>query len=134
MNIQPSIVNLPSNPDSPNINPFQTSSSNDDEDDDMALGDEAAGGVVENISDEDGHVSRSINVSPNMDDDADIPELITQKSLQTPPLTPKTNIIDQSIASINENNSRHNSYNYDPHDRPSINFASIKLNTVCVSF
>jgi hypothetical protein len=74
MNIQPSIVNLPSNPDSPNINPFQTSSSNDDEDDDMALGDEAAGGVVENLSDEDGHVSRSINVSPSVDEDSDTQE------------------------------------------------------------
>ncbi len=116
------------------ITPGLLSALNDDDDDDMALGDEAGGDLHENISDEEGQVSRSINVSPNMDDDADIPELITQKSLQTPPLTPKTNIIDQSIASINENNSRHNSYNYDPYKRQAINVSSINLDTVCVSF
>ncbi|CAM4747662.1 unnamed protein product [Rotaria magnacalcarata] len=58
-----------------------------DDDDDMPLGDEAGAGFSGAMSDDDGHVSHSLNVSPTMDDDDDVPELIDQKTLQTPPLT-----------------------------------------------
>ncbi|CAF3328850.1 unnamed protein product [Rotaria socialis] len=59
----------------------------DDDDDDMPLGDEAGDGFPGTMSDDDGHVSHSLNVSPTMDDDDDVPELIDQKTLETPPLT-----------------------------------------------
>lgn len=81
---------------------------NDDDDDDgMVLGDEAGAGILGNMSDEEGNLSPNLNVSPTIDDDDDddgAPELVDQKPLQTPPLTPTTrqtlnsNIIDQRIA------------------------------------
>jgi len=54
-----------------------------DDEDDMALGDEASPHLVRNLSDEEDHVSHSINVSPTIDEDSDTQELITQKSLPT---------------------------------------------------
>ena len=62
-----------------------------DDDDEMALGDEASG-LIGNMSDDDGNNSHSMNVSPTMEDDNDdaIPELVDQKTLRTPPLTPTT--------------------------------------------
>ncbi|CAF2074275.1 unnamed protein product [Rotaria magnacalcarata] len=56
------------------------------DDDDMALGDEAGGGLVEDPSDEEGRASRSITVSPTVDDDPDIQESIYPKPLDTPPM------------------------------------------------
>jgi len=104
----PARQNISSNPDSP-TDRFQILSSHDD-DEDMALGDEAGVGLAENLSDEEGHISRSIDVSPTMDDDCDAPELIKQKPLQTPPITPlskQNSLIDQSIAfTINGDNKR----------------------------
>ncbi|CAF0950852.1 unnamed protein product [Rotaria sordida] len=85
---------------------------NDDDDDDMALGDEASAGFTGNMSDDDGHISHNLNVSPTMDDD-DPPELIDQKPLRTPPLTPPTKQIitsstidETTIYTINDNNNR----------------------------
>ncbi|CAF2993598.1 unnamed protein product [Rotaria socialis] len=66
-------------------NQYPISSSHYD-DDDMALGDEAGGGLAENPSDEEGHVSRSINVSPTVDDDSDMQGFIDPKPLETPPM------------------------------------------------
>jgi hypothetical protein len=63
-----------------------------DDDDDMQLGDEADAGLSEHMSDDDGHVSHSFNVSPTAeDDDNEPPELIDQKPLTTPPFSPPTN-------------------------------------------
>ena len=63
---------------------------NDDEDD-MQLGDEADVGLSEHMSDDDGHVSNIFNVSPPAEeDDNDVPELIDQKPLSTPPFSPNT--------------------------------------------
>jgi hypothetical protein len=56
----------------------------------MALGDEAGVSLVENLSDEEEHVLRGINVSPTIDEDSDTQELISQK--------PLTASIDHSIA------------------------------------
>ncbi len=114
----------------------------DDDDDDMDLGDEAGAGLLGNMSDEDGNMSPSLNVSPTNEDEEDgAPELVDQKALQTPPLTPTTtaritmanNIIDQSIAySINE-------HDHDDHQNhlPTISntFSSYKQNSVslCLS-
>lgn len=57
---------------------------NDDDDDDddlMPLGDEAAGDLNENLSDCEGRISRSVNVSPtNSIDDSDIQDSIDPKS------------------------------------------------------
>lgn len=62
-----------------------------DDDDDMQLGDEADAGLSEHMSDDDGHVSHSFNVSPTPeDDDNEPPELIDQKPLTTPPFSPDT--------------------------------------------
>ncbi|CAF1187969.1 unnamed protein product [Adineta steineri] len=60
----------------------------EDDDDDMALGDEAGGDILGNMSDDDGNVSHSLNVSPTMDDDDDnnndeVPALVDQNSLPT---------------------------------------------------
>lgn len=125
--------NSPSTFDDHHTNPFHI---HDDED--MLLGDEAEGNLVGNLSDEDGHVSRSVNVSPTRDDDSDLPELINQKPLQTPPITPlskQNNLIDNSIVLFptienNERNSRsnihHNQINddhkdlYDSYHQPTI--------------
>ena len=64
---------------------------NDDDDDDMQLGDEADVGLSEHMSDDDGHVSHSFNVSPTPeDDDNEPPELIDQKPLTTPPFSADT--------------------------------------------
>ncbi|CAF3097831.1 unnamed protein product [Rotaria sp. Silwood2] len=90
-----------------NINQFQMSSLHDDEDD-MALGDEASGGLVVNISDDEGHVVRSANVSPTNDDDSDVPELSDQKPLDEISIG-QNNKIDQSIAfAMHENNKQDN--------------------------
>ena len=72
-----------------------------DNDDDIALGAEASAGFLENMSDDndDRHNSHSLNVSPTMNDD-DVPELIGQKSLQTPPLTPPTQQTANSKQSV----------------------------------
>jgi hypothetical protein len=86
----------------------------DDDDDDMALGDEAGAGLLGNMSDDDGNLSHSLNVSPTMDDDDDgVPELVDNKPLRTPPLTLTTkrtitsNIIDQHIAyTVHDNYNR----------------------------
>jgi hypothetical protein len=112
----------------------QTLSLNDDEDD-MALGDEAAGGVPDNLSDED---TRSVNVSPNMHENYDTPELIRQKPLQTPPLTPskrsnmKNDFIHQPIIENNTQNPSTN-FSYDQifnNSSRSNNSSSYKQNTV----
>lgn len=82
--------NSPSDLDHQNIHQFHISSAHED-DDEMALGDEAgAGGLEDNLSDDEGHVSRSFNVSPTIDEDADTHIITTQKSF--------TDSIDQSIA------------------------------------
>ncbi|CAF0937621.1 unnamed protein product [Adineta ricciae] len=88
----------------PNTDQFQTSTLNDD-DDDMALGFEAGIGISTNISDEDGRVS------PQMDDDSDVPELINQKPLYTPPTTPllkKDNPLEHGMGFSNRSNFRRN--------------------------
>ena len=98
---------LPTNPDElpPYDDPNHLSSLNENNnDDDIALGDEAGGDL---LSDEDGHISRSINVSPHIDDDSDLPELLTRKSLETPPSTPsnkRTSFIDQTIGLTHDYN------------------------------
>ncbi|CAF0818380.1 unnamed protein product [Adineta ricciae] len=89
----------------PDVDQFQTSTINDDDDDDMALGFEAGIGISTNISDEDGRVS------PQMDDDSDVPELINQKPLYTPPNTPllkKDNPLEHGIGFSNRSNHRRN--------------------------
>ncbi|UJR21886.1 hypothetical protein I4U23_024958 [Adineta vaga] len=93
--------------DEHNTDQFQISTINDDADDDedMALGYEAGGGITTNLSDEEARVS------PTMDNDSDVPELINHKPLQTPPTTPlltKDNPIDQIIAATNRQNGRRN--------------------------
>jgi hypothetical protein len=127
---------------------------NDVDDDDMALGDEAGAGLIGNMSDDDGNISHSLNVSPTMDDDDDgVPELVDRKPLQTPPLTPRTrqtmnsNIIDQRIAyTINENYNQkdfssisNNQPIDDSYDNPNIstisnNYSSYKQNSVKILF
>jgi len=117
----------------------------DDDDDDMALGDEAGAGLLGNMSDDDGNISHSLNVSPTMDDDDDgAPELVDHKPLQTPPLTPTTrptmisNKIDQRIAyTMNENDNEKefssisNGNSYDNNNLPTIsnNYSSYKQNS-----
>jgi hypothetical protein len=145
--------NISSNPDSPyifnghNIDQFQISSSHDD-DEDMALGDEAGVGLAENLSDEEGHISRSIDVSPTMDDDYDAPELIKQKPLQTPPITPlskQNSLIDQSIGLTIDGDNKQNSLStistdddtnnlYDNYNTPRISndFSRNKQTTVSI--
>ena len=60
-------------------------------DDNMELGDEAAVGLMGNMSDDDGHISHSLNVSPTMDDDDDDvdsndpPALVDHQISRTPP-------------------------------------------------
>jgi len=92
MNIDiPPRENSPSGFDHRNIDQFQISSSNDYDEDEMALGDEAGvSGLGENPSEDEGHISRSINVSPTIDEDSDTHQLTTEKSLNDP--------IDHSIA------------------------------------
>ncbi len=100
------------------INPFRNSSSNevDDDEDEMALGDEAGAGLVGNLSDEEGHIVRSLNVSPTMDEeDSDTQELLIQKPLELSEKT--TNIIDHNIAfQINENNQQNHQINDNDND------------------
>jgi hypothetical protein len=116
----------------------------DDDDDDMVLGDEAAAGLIENMSDDDGNISHSLNVSPTMDDgdDEGVPELVDHKPLRTPPLTPTTrqttngNPIDQHTTNrINENSNREDFpsiSNDDPYNHNTIptisnNYSSVKI-------
>ncbi|CAF1219727.1 unnamed protein product [Adineta steineri] len=100
--------NANSDHDNHNIDRFHTSSLNEYDDEDIALGDEAGANFVTNLSDDDGRDPRSLNVSPTMDDDADVPALINLRPLETPPITPlleKSNTIDHSIATAaNKNN------------------------------
>ncbi|CAF3435057.1 unnamed protein product [Rotaria sp. Silwood1] len=84
-----------------------------DDDDDMALGDEASADFTGNMSDDDGHISPSLNVSPTMDDDDnDVPALIEHKPLRTPPLTPtkqtiiRSTIDENIVYTMNDNNNR----------------------------
>lgn len=94
---------------------------NDDDDDEMALGDEASG-LIGNMSDDDGNNSHSMNVSPTMEDDNDdaIPELVDQKTLRTPPLTPTTK--PTKITGSADNRSGYQFMDTDP--RP--NFSTIE--------
>jgi hypothetical protein len=123
----------------------------EDDDDGMALGDEAGVGLIGNMSDDDNNVSHSLNVSPTMDDDEDVPELVDRKPLQTPPLisptkqTINSSIIDQSIAyTMNENYNRkdfsaisNNQPNDDYNDlydnnRLTNNYSSFQQNSVSI--
>jgi hypothetical protein len=93
----PPIIDSSTEFDHENIHQFQISSSNDD-DDEMALGDEAGvGDAGGNLSEEEGRISRSINVSPTVDEDSDTHEISTAKPLNDP--------IDHTIAfQVNDNN------------------------------
>lgn len=93
----------------------------DDDDDEMALGDEAAG-LIGNMSDDDGNNTHSINVSPTMEDDNDdaMPELVDQKQLRTPPLTPLTK--PTRLTGIGDNHGGYRFMNVD--HRP--NFSSVE--------
>jgi hypothetical protein len=101
--------NPPFNSDSPSTFDQHNSSSNDgDDEDDMALGDEAGAGLVENLSEAEGHGSRSINVSPTIDEDSDRQELLNPK--------PLTNSIDQSLAlQMDDDNTKQNQFSNRSH-------------------
>ncbi|CAF4871474.1 unnamed protein product, partial [Rotaria sp. Silwood1] len=75
-------------------NQYQLSSLHDDEDD-MALGDEANGGIVENLSDDEEHIARSGNVSPTNNNDSDTPESNNRKPFE--PTSIKQTIINTTI-------------------------------------
>jgi hypothetical protein len=131
------------------INPGVHDNDGDDDDDDvddMALGDEASAGLLGNMSDDDGNISHSLNVSPTMDDGDDdiVPELIDQKPLRTSPLTSttkqitntNTNTINQHIPyrinnSYNQDHfsSITNDDSYDQHNIPTIsnNYSSVRI-------
>jgi hypothetical protein len=95
------------------------------------------------MSDDDGNISHSLNVSPTMDDgdDEGVPELVDQKPLRTPPLTPTKrqttngNPIDQHTTNrINENSNRDfpSISNDDPYNHNTIptisnNYSSVKI-------
>lgn len=112
----------------------------------MALGDEAAADLLGNMSDDDGNVSRSLNVSPTMDDDDDEPpELVDHKPLLTRPTKQiiNSNTIDRSIAyTINEtynpkdfspiSTNQPNDDLYDNNNIPTMpnNYSSYKQNSV----
>lgn len=63
-----------------------------EDDDDMVLGDEAGAGFAATMSDDDGHASHSLNVSPTIDDDDEPPQLIDQKILGGPSAKPTHHI------------------------------------------
>jgi len=75
-----------------NRNEDDDNDDDDDDDDDVPLGGEASGGLIETMSDDDVNGSRSLNVSSTSEGDDDnndvAPELVNQKPLQTPPITP----------------------------------------------
>ncbi|CAF3746768.1 unnamed protein product [Rotaria sordida] len=105
----------PSTFDHQNVNQFQLSSLNDDDGDDddgMALGDEAGTDLTGNLSDEEGHIARSANVSPTNDNDSDTPESNVQRPVETTSVRQnmKNNLIDQSIAfgMYDDNNNKRN--------------------------
>ncbi|CAF3784793.1 unnamed protein product [Rotaria sordida] len=105
----------PSTFDHQNVNQFQLSSLNDDDGDDddgMALGDEAGTDLTGNLSDEEGHIARSANVSPTNDNDSDTPESNVQRPAETTSVRQnmKNNLIDQSIAfgMYDDNNNKRN--------------------------
>ena len=94
-----------------------------DDDDDMALGDEAGAGLLGNMSDDDGNISRSLNVSPTMEDDDDedtAPELIDHKQFRTPPLTPPNKQTMNKIYHQEEFSSRSNDDLHNQNNRSTI--------------
>ncbi|CAF3694483.1 unnamed protein product [Rotaria sp. Silwood1] len=113
-------------------NQYQLSSLHDDEDD-MALGDEANGGIVENLSDDEEHIARSGNVSPTNNNDSDTPESNNRKPFE--PTSIKQTIInttiDDSIAiGMNENHKQYNTSNIYHHHQLSTDYDDLhdKLN------
>lgn len=96
-----------------NIHGVRISSLRDDDDDDeiMALGDEAMNSLLPAVSDDDEQLVRDNNVSPIMDHVSNVPELINQKPLRTPPATPSlmtTNPTYENDDYPTNNNNRHN--------------------------
>jgi hypothetical protein len=100
----------------------------DDDDDDLALGDEASAGLLENMSDDDGHVSHNFNVSPTIDDDDDdddddTSESAGHKRLRTPPSTSPSRLIkhrgmlDHTMIHPLNHNYDQNQFSHQSHDQ-----------------
>ena len=91
---------------------YQDMQYDDDDDEIMALGDEAMNSLLPAVSDDDEQLVRDNDVSPIMDHVSDVPELINQTPLRTPPATPllmKSNpAYEDDEYRTNNNNNREN--------------------------